>query len=158
MSDQSRLGDQNRIHSVGKVRQLTLDDLGIPLLDEKEDLDEQLAKEAQTAAEYTRGDGPLCGAAVASAGGIIYTAPRIDTPSTGQTTHALELVVLKALSDGVDQIAAATVYASEGDLTVCGACRQLLAAYGSEGLMVRGVMDDERVFEVLIGDLLPDEL
>lgn len=157
MSDQSRLGDQNRIRSAGKVRRLTLDDLGIPLLDEEGDLGEQLVKEAEEAAEHTRGDGPLRGAAVASAGGVIYAAPRIET-STEQTTHALELAVLKALSDGVDQVAAATVHVSEGEISVCGACRQLLADYGSDGLVVRGVMDDEQVFEASIDDLLPDEL
>jgi cytidine deaminase len=157
MSDQSRLGDQNRIRSAGKVRRLTLDDLGIPLLDEEGDLDEQLAEKAEEAAEHTRGDGPLRGAAVASAGGVIYAAPRIDTPM-GQSTHALELAVLKALSDGVDQVAAATVYASEGEIAVCGACRQLLAEYGSDGLVVRGVVDGEQVFEASINDLLPDEL
>lgn len=157
MSDQSRLGDQNRIRSAGKVRRLTLDDLGIPLLDEEDDLGERMAEEAEVAAEHTRGNDTLRGAAVASAGGVIYAAPLIDTPM-GQRTHAVELAVLKALSDGVDQVAAATVYASEGEISVCGACRQLLAAYGSDGLMVRGVVDNEQVFETSIDDLLPDEL
>jgi len=76
----------------------------------------------------------------------------------GQTTHAVELAVMKALSDGVDQVVAATVYAAEGEVEVCGACRQLLAEYGSDGLVVRGVVGDDQVFEAAITGLLPDEL
>jgi len=157
MSDQSRLGDQNRIRSAGKVRRLTLDDLGISVLDEEDDLSDRLAEEAEAAAEHTRGDVSTRGAAVASAGGVIYAAPQIDTPM-GQTTHAVELAVMKALSDGVDQVVAATVYAAEGEVTVCGTCRQLLAEYGSDGLVIRGVVDGDQVFEAAISDLLPDEL
>lgn len=156
MSDQSRIGDQNRIRSAGKVRRLTLDDLGISVLDDEDDLGDRLGKEAAETAEHMRGDGPIHGAAVASAGGVIYTAPRIETP-TG-TTHAVELAVLKALSDGVDQVVAATVYVDAGEVSVCGACRQLLAEYGSDGLVVRGVVDGEQMFEASIGELLPDEL
>ena len=156
MSDQSRINDQNRIRSAGKVRRLTLDDLGISVLDEQDNLDKRLAEEAAEAAEHMRGDEPLHGAAVASAGGVIYAAPRIVTPT--KTTHAVELAVLKALSDGVDQVVAATVYVEEGEVSVCGACRQLLAEYGSDGVAVRGVAGKEQVFEASIADLLPTGL
>lgn len=156
MSDQSRIGDQNRIRSAGKMQRLTLDDLGISVLDDEDDLSDRLAEEAAEVAEHMRGDGSLYGAAVASAGGVIYAAQRIETP-TG-TTHAVELAVLKALSDGVDQVVAATVYSEGDEVSVCGACRQLLAEYGSDGLVVRGVVDDEPAFEAAIGDLLPDTI
>jgi hypothetical protein len=35
---------------------------------------------------------------------------------------------------------------------------QLLAEYGSDGLVVRGVVDNEQAFEASITDLLPNEL
>ncbi|GGL71448.1 hypothetical protein GCM10009039_31880 [Halocalculus aciditolerans] len=70
----------------------------------------------------------------------------------------VDLVAFMALSDGVDQVVAATVHAEEGEISVCGAYRQLLAEYGSDGLVVRGPVDDEQAFEESITDLLPNEL
>jgi len=157
MSDQSRLKDQNRIRSAGKVRRLTLEDLGISLIEGEEDVGKRLANKAADAADHVRGEGALRGAAVASAGGAIYAAPRIETESLQQTTHALHTAVMKALSEGVNQIVAASVYASEGEVRVCGFCRQLLLEYGSEGIVVRGFVEEKQAFERPIGDLLPDE-
>lgn len=156
MSDQSRLNDQNRIRSVGTVRRHTLDDLDILLLNEQRDSSVWLAEKAAAVTEHTRGDGPLRGVAVASAGGLLYAAPRIDTP-TIRSRHAMALGVLKALSDVVDKVVAAAVYAEDGKVSVCGTCRQLLADYGSDAITVRGVVEDELVFEAAMGDMLPDE-
>ena len=128
MSDQSRLGGQNRIRSVGKVRQLSLDDLGIPLTNEGESRAEQLQETAEEVAPNTVGDGPDRGAAVMTAGGAIYAAARIETPDQRQTGHEMELAVKTALSDGAGRIIEATVVSEEDPVSVCGGCREIVAA------------------------------
>jgi cytidine deaminase len=156
MTEQSRLNDQNRIRSAGKVRRLTLEELGIPLLNEDLDVTDRLLDEAEAAAVHTRGDGPARGAAVLTTEGEFYAAARIAPSNLQQTNHALELAVMKALTDGASGIVEATVYAGEPSVEVCGACRQLLAEYGMADLVVHGVVGEEEKFAVPIEDLLPD--
>jgi len=158
MSDQSRLGDQNRIRSAGKVRRLSLDDLGIPLTDENETRAEKLLEAAEDVAPNTIGDGPNRGAAVMTAGGTIYAAARIETPDQRQTSHALELAIKQALSDGAGRVVEATVVATEESISVRGDCRGLIASFGTEDTVVRGVVDGDEVFKSTVGELLPDEL
>ncbi|WP_071932974.1 cytidine/deoxycytidylate deaminase family protein [Halodesulfurarchaeum formicicum] len=157
MSDQSRLGDQNRIRSVGKVRRLSLDDLGIPLTDESESRAEKLLEAAEDVAPNTVGDGPDRGAAVLTAGGAIYAAARIETPDQRQTSHELELAVKTALSDGAGSIIEGTVVSEEEPVSVCGDCRELVAAFGTGDTLIRGVVNSEEVFAATVGELLPDE-
>jgi cytidine deaminase len=158
MSDQSRLGDQNRIRSAGKVRRLSLDDLGIPLTDESESRAEKLLEAAEEVAPNTVGDGPDRGAAVMTAGGAIYAAARIETPDQRQTSHELELAVKMALSDGAGRIIEATVVSAEEPVSVCGDCRELVASFANEDAVIHGVVDGDEVFAATIGELLPDEL
>lgn len=158
MSDQSRLGDQNRIRSAGKVRRLSLDDLGIPLTDESESRAEKLLQAAEDVAPNTIGDGPDRGAAVMTAGGTIYAAARIETPDQRQTSHELELAVKTALSDGAGRIIEATVVSEEEPVSVCGDCRELVAAFANEDAVIHGVVDGDEVFAATVGELLPDEL
>lgn len=158
MSDQSRLGDQNRIRSAGKVRRLSLDDLGIPLTDEDENREEQLLKAAEDVVSNTLGDGPSRGAAVMTAGGSIYSAARIEMPDYLQTSHALELAVKLALSDGAGRIVEATVVSAEEPVSVCGACRELVASFGTRSSVIHGVVDGDEAFAAPVGELLPDEM
>lgn len=157
MSDQSRLSDQNRIRSAGKVRRLSLDDLGIPLTDESESRAEKLLEAAEDVASNTVGDGPDRGAAVLTAGGAIYGAARIETPDQRQTSHELELAVKTALSDGAGSIIEGTVVSEEDQVSVCGDCRELVAAFGTGDTLIRGVVNSEEVFAATVGELLPDE-
>lgn len=158
MSDQSRLGDQNRIRSAGKVRRLSLDDLGIPLTVESETRAEKLLEAAEDIAPNTVGDGSDRGAAVMTAGGAIYAAARIETPDQRQTSHELELALKAALSDGTGRIIEATVVSEGGSVSVCGSCREIVAAFGTEDTLIRGVVDGDKVFAATVGELLPDEL
>jgi len=158
MSDQSRLGDQNRIRSAGKVRRLSLDDLGIPLTDESETRAEKLLEAADNVAPNTVGNGPDRGAAVMTAGGTIYAAARIETPDQRQTSHELELAVKTALSDGAGRIIEATVVSEEEPVSVCGDCRELVASFANEDAVIHGVVDGDEAFTATIGELLPDEL
>ena len=158
MSDQSQLGDQNRIRSAGKVRRLSLDDLGIPLTDESETRDEKLLEAAEDVAPNTIGDGPDRGAAVMTADGAIYAATRIETPDQRQTSHALELAIKQALSDGASRVVEATVVSTEKPVSVCGDCRGLIASFGMEDTVVRGVVDGDKIFNSTVSELLPNEL
>lgn len=158
MSDQSRLGDQNRIRSSGKVRRLSLDDLGIPLTGESETRADKLLEAAEGVAPNTVGDGPDRGAAVMTAGGAIYAAARIETPDPRQTSHELELAVKTALSDGAGRIIEGTVVSEEEPLSVCGDCRELVASFGTEDTLIRGVVNGDEVFAATVDELLPDEL
>ena len=157
MSDQSRLGDQNRIRSAGKVRRLSLDDLGIPLTEEGESRVNQLVQAATDIASNTIGNGPDRGAAVMTAGGSIYAAPRIEVQDQRQTSHAIELAIKRALSDGAGQIVEAVVLSFDGSVSICGGCRELAASFGTDDTVIRGFVDDEEKFATSVGELLPDE-
>lgn len=157
-NDQATLGSPSQVRSAQKVRQLTIEDLGIPLSDQDEDISDQLLEEAGTIATNTVGNGPDRGAAVLTPEGNIYAAARIETPDQRQTSHALELAIKRALSDGNRRVTEATVLSTDGDVSVCGGCRELIGAFAVDDTVVHGVLDGEEVFTATVGEILPDEL
>jgi cytidine deaminase len=115
---------------------------------------------ARTAAQgaYCRYSRYRVGAAVL-AGGKFYTGCNIENASYGLTVCAERVAIFNAISDGqrkLDALAVACPDASSGASTgskmPCGACRQVLAEFGTPDMLI--IVDGIGDFRV--ADLLPD--
>jgi len=70
------------------------------------------------------------GAAVLTAGGLIYTGVNVESASYGLTICAERVALFKALSEGArDVVAVAVVTDTLTPTPPCGACRQVLWEY-----------------------------
>jgi cytidine deaminase len=77
------------------------------------------------------------GAALLIAGGKIVTGANVESASYGLTCCAERVALFKALTEGHQQIrAVAVVAAVAGGAMPCGACRQLLAEYAPDAVVL----------------------
>jgi len=143
---QTRLGMRNSILSAARVRELTPDDLGItaPEQSTKKNEDsiegqEDIREAAVKAVKQVDGKSSV-GAAVYTADGNLYTG--IPVEGNGWGTHAIELAVSKAVSEGAVGITSVAVYSEDGQSGLCGRCLQALVE----------TQDDEVTIEVLSSD------
>jgi cytidine deaminase len=122
--------------------------------------DEQLLKEARRAAEksYAPYSTFRVGAAV-RANGRIYSAANVENASYGLSMCAERAAIFAAVGDGVrqiDAVALACIDTTRADCSSsqmpCGACRQVMAEFGSPNLPV--YVDQVGAFT--LSDLLPD--
>jgi cytidine deaminase len=85
------------------------------------------------------------GAAVLSADGRIHTGANVENASFGLSICAERNAIFRAVADGARTIGAIVVYTPTADPTPpCGACRQVLAEFGADALIVccsHGVAD-----------------
>jgi cytidine deaminase len=96
---------------------------------------EKLINTARASREraYAPYSGFRVGAAILTAEGRLYAGCNIENASYGLTVCAERVALFKAVSNGERQFAALAVIAdSEDYCTPCGACRQVLAEFGSE--------------------------
>lgn len=94
------------------------------------------------------------GAALLSASGRIYEGVNIENAAYPMTICAERVAVFKAVSEGERDFLAIAVATKNGG-SPCGACRQVLAEFGQETLVI--IADDAGsvVDEKTVGDLLP---
>ncbi|MCA9127047.1 MAG: cytidine deaminase [Planctomycetales bacterium] len=95
------------------------------------------------------------GAAIRSASGNIYTGCNVENASYGLSICAERSAVAQMISAGERTISAICV-ASDGGVTPCGACRQVLIEFGEDFsvlLVDRHSRQLERVWQ--INELLP---
>ena len=79
----------------------------------------------------------VVGAAVLSEGGRIHTGANVENASFGLSICAERNAILRAVADGARRIEAMVVYTPTADATPpCGACRQVLAEFGADSLIV----------------------
>jgi cytidine deaminase len=77
------------------------------------------------------------GAAVLSADGRIHTGANVENASFGLSICAERNAIFRAVADGARTIDAIVVYTPTADATPpCGACRQVLAEFGADALIV----------------------
>ena len=77
------------------------------------------------------------GAAVLSADGRIHAGANVENASFGLSICAERNAIFRAVADGARTIGAIVVYTSTADPTPpCGACRQVLAEFGADALIV----------------------
>ncbi len=97
------------------------------------------------------------GAALLTRAGKVYTGANIESASYGLTCCAERVALFKALSEGeTGFVAIAVVARMPGGPTPCGACRQLLAEYAPDAVVL--VADSKaptKVRKFTVAELLP---
>ncbi len=117
-----------------------------------------LIQEALQAREYAYApySGFKVGAALLTAAGLVYTGCNIENASYSATICAERTAMFKAVSAGEHRFAAMAVVAdTEGPVSPCGVCRQVIAEFFPPDLPVylANVQGDQG--STTIGELLP---
>ena len=94
------------------------------------------------------------GAALLSASGRIYEGVNIENAAYPMTICAERVAIFKAVSEGERDFLAIAVATKNGG-SPCGACRQVLAEFGQETLVIIADDTGSVVDEKTVGDLLP---
>jgi cytidine deaminase len=102
------------------------------------------------------------GAALLSASGRIYEGVNIENAAYPMTICAERVAVFKAVSEGERQFLAIAVVTKNGG-SPCGACRQVLAEFGQDTLVIIAdeaghVVDEKSVRDLLPGAFGPPDL
>ncbi|HSF82353.1 MAG TPA: cytidine deaminase [Anaerolineales bacterium] len=123
------------------------------LTDEQKSSLTQAAVEARRRA-YAPYSKYAVGAAVLSAIGQIYSAANVENAAYPLTICAERAAIFKAISEGEREFTAIAVVSSNGG-TPCGACRQVMAEFGLDTLVLIATADGVVQQELTVGDLLP---
>ncbi len=95
------------------------------------------------------------GAALLTKTGKIYEGLNIENASYGATVCAERVAIFNAVADGERAFVAMAVAGEEGGLP-CGMCRQVLAEFGLQIILLLVNKNGEIVRETTVGDALPD--
>lgn len=113
----------------------------------------QLAVEARQRA-YAPYSNYRVGAATLTSTGRYFTGCNVENASYPNSLCAERVAVFKAVSEGEKQFQAIAVVTSNGG-TPCGACRQVLAEFGLETLVLIADADGNLRQETRLRELLP---
>jgi cytidine deaminase len=94
------------------------------------------------------------GAALLTPSGRIYDGVNVENAAYPTTMCAERVAVYKAVSEGERQFEAIVVATSNGG-SPCGSCRQVLAEFGLDTLVLTVTSDGRLVQETTVRDLLP---
>lgn len=94
------------------------------------------------------------GAALLTESGKIYEGVNVENAAYPTTICAERVAVFKAISEGERQFVALAVVTANGG-TPCGSCRQVLAEFGTQTLVIIANESGEILQERTIEDLLP---
>ena len=96
------------------------------------------------------------GAAVLTADGHVFRGCNIENASYGLTNCAERTAIFKAVSEGEPKIEAIAIVAdTDGPVSPCGACRQVIAEFSDDQTKVYLANLKGDVLETSIADLLP---
>ena len=96
------------------------------------------------------------GAAVLAADGKVYASANVENASYGLAMCAERNAIFQAVASGARRISAVAVYTPTATVTMpCGACRQVIAEFGSDVLVVCSADHAAVEQRYSIGDLLP---
>jgi cytidine deaminase len=114
------------------------------------------AREAYEAA-YVPYSEYAVGAALRADDGTVYTGCNVENANYSNSLHAEEVAIGSAVADGHRSFEALAVSSAARDgVTPCGMCRQTLAEFCDEALVV--VCDGDDPTRHRLGDLLPDTI
>jgi len=104
----------------------------------------------------------LVGAALLTASGRIYDGVNVENAAFPSTMCAERIAIFKAVSEGERQFSALAVVTSNGGLP-CGSCRQVLAEFGLDTVVLIAdteghLLQETSVFELLPGAFTPEYL
>lgn len=94
------------------------------------------------------------GAALLTHSGKIYDGVNIENAAYPTTICAERVAVFKAVSEGERQFTAIAVVTSNGG-TPCGSCRQVLAEFGLDTVVIIADVEGHIRQETTVGGLLP---
>jgi len=112
-----------------------------------------LANEARRRA-YAPYSGYRVGSALRTRSGRIFTGVNVESAAYPTTMCAERVAVYKAVSEGEREFEAISVVTDNGG-TPCGGCRQVLAEFGLETIVLIGDGNGKLVQETTVGELLP---
>ena len=96
------------------------------------------------------------GAAVLTANGQVFSGCNIENASYGLTNCAERTAIFKAVSEGESKVEAVAIVAdTEGPVSPCGACRQVIAEFSDHDTKVYLSNLKGDVLETSIVELLP---
>ncbi|WP_252502917.1 cytidine deaminase [Sporosarcina sp. Marseille-Q4943] len=118
----------------------------------------KLMEEAKTAREkaYVPYSKFPVGAALLTGDGLVYHGCNIENSAYSMTNCAERTAFFKAVSDGnTDFKALAVIGDTEGPISPCGACRQVIAEFCDSDMPVYLTNLNGKVQETTVGELLP---
>jgi cytidine deaminase len=95
------------------------------------------------------------GSALRTKSGRIYTGVNIENAAYPQTMCAERVAVFKAVSEGEKDFDAISVVTDNGG-SPCGGCRQVLAEFGLDTVVLLADKDGRLVKETTVKELLPE--
>ena len=95
------------------------------------------------------------GSALRTRSGRIYTGVNIENAAYPQTMCAERVAVFKAVSEGEMEFEAVSVVTENGG-SPCGGCRQVLAEFGLDTIVLMADKDGRLVKETTVRELLPE--
>ena len=121
-----------------------------------EDLRAQLVQAAMSVREraYAPYSNYKVGAALLTASGRIYKGANVENAAYPETICAERVSVFKAISEGEREFIAIAVVTGNGGFP-CGACRQVLAEFGLDTLVIIADEQGNSVQETTVRELLP---
>lgn len=113
----------------------------------------EAAKEARKWAYAPYSQYPV-GAALFTASGRIYEGVNVENAAFPMTICAERVAIFKAVSEGEREFRAIAVVTKNGG-SPCGACRQVLAEFGLETVVIIADEQGRLVRETTVAELLP---
>jgi len=118
----------------------------------KDDLVQTAVKIRQNA--YAPYSNYFVGAALLTSSGKVYSGVNVENAVYSATVCAERVAIFKAVSEGAREFQAVAV-ATENGGSPCGSCRQVLAEFGLDTIVLIADRDGNLVQETTVGDLLP---
>jgi len=94
------------------------------------------------------------GAAIRTKTGKIYTGINVENAAYPQTMCAERVAIFKAVSEGEKEFEVITVVTDNGG-SPCGGCRQVMAEFGLDTVVLMADGSGALVKETTVGELLP---
>jgi len=120
---------------------------------------DQLMRSARAAAQsaYAPYSGFAVGAAVLASDGKVHVGANVENASYGLSMCAERVAIFNAVAQGMKGIAAIAIYTATAQPTPpCGACRQVIAEFGADALVVCCNDDERSSRRFRLRELLPE--
>jgi cytidine deaminase len=99
------------------------------------------------------------GAALETAEGEVFTGCNMENANYSNSLHAEEVAIAEAVKNGHREFSRLAVSSGRRDgVTPCGMCRQTLAEFCDDDLVVRCDEGGDEVTEYTLGELLPNTI
>lgn len=113
-----------------------------------------LANEARRRAYAPYSNYPV-GSALRTKSGRLYTGVNVENAAYPQTMCAERIAIFKAVSEGEKEFEVIAVVTNNGG-SPCGGCRQVMAEFGLDTIVLIANGNAELVKETTVNDLLPE--